>query len=362
MNIAILGAGGFVGSHMVEHLLNRGEHEVVCLDLTDEKLRELPRKGFTFHHADVRQSGPAVEQVIERADVVVDLIAYANPSIYVTAPLAVFELNFLQNLEIARLCMRHGKRLIQYSSAEVYGKAREGSSFNEDQTDSTFGPVRKQRWIYAVGKLLLEQVLYAHGEAGDLDFTIIRPFNFVGSRLDYLVAPGTMGGPRVFAHFMSALLTGGPIHLVDGGRVHRAFLHIDDANEAFQTVLDNPDGARNEIFNVGNPENNVTIRELAVLMLELYEAFTGEVAPCELIEVSGEKFYGPGYEDADRLPPDITKLRSLGWEPKRDLRTTFGDAMAYYLENRERELAALRAQGHVPDAAARPAGRVYAGA
>jgi len=362
VNIAILGAGGFVGSHMVEHLLRRGEHEVVCVDLTDEKLKGLPHNGYTFHRADVRQAPDVVERVIERADVVVDLIAYANPSIYVTAPLAVFELNFMQNLEIARLCMCHGKRLIQYSSAEVYGKARDGSCFSEDRSDSTFGPVRKQRWIYAVGKLLLEQVLYAHGMAGDLVFTIIRPFNFVGSRLDYLVAPGTMGGPRVFAHFMSALLTGGPIHLVDGGRVHRAFLHIEDANEAFQTILDNPDRARNEIFNVGNPANNVTIRELAVLMLELYEALTGEKAPCELVEVSGEEFYGAGYEDADRLPPDITKLKSLGWEPKRDLRTTFADAMTYYLENRERELANLRAQGNVPDAVTRSSGHVYAAA
>ena len=78
--------------------------------------------------------------------------------------------------------------------------------------------------------------------------------------------------------------------------------------------------------------------------------------------MSGEEFYGAGYEDADRLPPDITKLKSLGWEPKRDLRTTFADAMAYYLENRERELANLRAQGNVPDAVTRSSGHVYAAA
>ena len=93
-----------------------------------------------------------------------------------------------------------------------------------------FGPVQKQRWIYATAKMLLERVLYAHGVAGELDYTIVRPFNFIGSRIDYLVPANAIGGPRVFPHFMSALLTGGPLRLVDGGHVHRAFLHIADAN------------------------------------------------------------------------------------------------------------------------------------
>jgi N-acetylglucosaminyldiphosphoundecaprenol N-acetyl-beta-D-mannosaminyltransferase len=329
--ITILGAGGFIGSHMVEHLLAQGRYEVVGLDITSEKLTGIEHSHFRFYKADIRKDRGLIEDLVRETDVVVDLIAYANPSIYVTEPLEVFDLNFVQNLEIAKLCVAHRKRLIQYSSAEVYGKANEGEAYHEDLTDGVFGPVHKQRWIYATAKVLLERVLFAQGQAGHLEFTIVRPFNFIGSRIDYLVPAHAIGGPRVFPHFMSALLTGGPLRLVDGGQVRRAFMHIEDANAAFLTILEHREEARNQIFNMGNPANNLTIRELSQLMLELYEELTGVPPTSEVVEISGEKFYGTGYEDSSRLPPDITKLRALGWSPRHDIRSTFRDAMAFYL-------------------------------
>lgn len=333
MNITILGAGGFIGSHMVEHLIAHDRYRVVGLDLSSEKLEGIGGPNFRFHQADIRKDRDLVESLIRTADVVVDLIAYANPSIYVTDPLEVFELNFVQNLEIAKLCVAHRKRLIQYSSAEVYGKACDGEAYHEDTTDGVFGPVHKQRWIYATAKMLLERVLFAHGVDGSLEFTIIRPFNFIGSRIDYLVPANAIGGPRVFPHFISALLTGGPLRLVDGGHVHRAFMHIDDADAAFQTILDNPEATRNQIYNVGNPANNLSIREVSALMLELYEELTGAPPVSEVVEITGEAFYGKGYEDSSRLPPDISKLCSLGWHPRHGARATFRDAMAFYLRD-----------------------------
>jgi UDP-apiose/xylose synthase len=235
----------------------------------------------------------------------------------------------------------------------VYGKGTAGRAYAEDDSDGVFGPVHKQRWIYATGKMLLERVLYAHGMAGDLEFTIVRPFNFIGSRIDYLVPAHAIGGPRVFPHFMSALLTGGPLRLVDGGHVRRAFMHIDDANQAFQTLLDHPVETRNQIYNFGNPENDLTIREVATLMLELYEELTGRAATSEVVPISGEEFYGEGYEDSSRLPPDVTKLRSLGWRPRHDIRATFRDAMAYYLEGvRSAKVVVPGAGSH--DVVARP--------
>ena len=336
MNILILGAGGFIGSHLAEHLIGRGEHHVTGLDLTDEKLSGVVGRDFAFVQADVRDIA-VVSEMIRRADVVVDLVAYANPSIYVTAPLEVFELNFTQNLEIARVCMRYRKRLIQYSTAEVYGKATGGTSFSEESTDLVLGPIHRQRWIYASAKILLERVLFAHGVAGDLDYTIVRPFNFIGPRIDYLVPANAVGGPRVFPHFVSALLTGGPIRLVDGGHVNRAFTHIDDANMAFQTLLDRPDETRNQIYNVGNPANNTTIRGLATLMMEVYEDLTGKPPESPLVDIDGEQFYGAGYEDGDRLPPEISKMRALGWSPRHDLRRTVTDGLSYYVEDQRRK-------------------------
>jgi UDP-apiose/xylose synthase len=329
--ILILGAGGFIGSHLVEHLLKVTDHELVGLDVSAEKLDGIAGKNFSFLEADLREAWSLMAELVPEADIVVDLIAYANPSMYVSSPLEVFDLNFVQNLEVAKLCVKHGTRLIQYSSAEVYGKNTEGDTYCEETSDLVYGPIPKQRWIYAASKALLERILYAHGVAGDLDYTIVRPFNFIGSRIDYLVPANAVGGPRVFPHFMSALLTGGPLRLVDGGHVHRSFTHIEDANRAFVTLLEDP-RARLGIFNVGNPANNITIREVGLLMLELYAEIMGKRATSELVEISGEEFYGPGYEDGDRLPPDIGKMRALGWIPRHDLRSTLRDAMQYYCE------------------------------
>jgi UDP-apiose/xylose synthase len=332
VTILILGAGGFVGSHLVDFLARRGEHQVVALDISDEKLQGTPPGSFVFHKADIRSAAPMVDLLIAQADIVVDLIAYANPSLYVTAPLEVFELNFLQNLDIARRCSRHGVRLIQYSSAEIYGKPMPGEThYREDDSDSIVGPVHRQRWIYATGKLLLERVLYAMGVEQELDYTIVRPFNFLGPRIDYLVDAYATGGPRVFPHFMSALLTGGPIRLVNGGHVHRAFLDIRDANDAFQALLDHPEQTRHAIFNVGNPANNVTIREFAAQMIEIFESLTGQPCRSLVTEVSGEEFYGVGYDDGDRLPPDVSKLSGLGWTPRFSLATTLRTTMQYYI-------------------------------
>jgi UDP-apiose/xylose synthase len=141
----------------------------------------------------------------------------------------------------------------------------------------------------------------------------------------------TLGGPRVFAHFMSALLTGGPMFLVDGGHQRRSFTHIDDASEAFSTLLASSESV-NQIYNIGNPSTDTSIRDLASYMTELYADLTGKVPENELIEISGEEFYGVGYEDMDRVPPDIAKLRALGWEPTRDMRETFIDAIRYNLD------------------------------
>ena len=289
MHILLLGAGGFIGSHLVEHLVARGEHTVTGVDITDEKLAGISSRRFTFHQSDIRSPDRAIERLIAKSDLVVDLVAYANPSMYVSSPLEVFELNFDVNLGIARLCLKHHKRLIQYSSAEVYGKAGADTACREEATDSIFGPVTKSRWIYATAKLLLERVLHAYGETGDLEYTIVRPFNFIGTRIDYLVPAGAIGGPRVFPHFMSALLTRGPIRLVNGGNVHRAFLHIDDANDAFQTLLDHPNETRNRVFNIGNPANNLTIRDLAFVMIDLYR----ELPALDVALMISDKALGP---------------------------------------------------------------------
>jgi len=335
MNIFLLGAGGFIGSNLAEHLLRETDHTIVGLDTEDEKVRGIPdpHSRFTFIDCDVRDTRDLVDGLVSKADVVLDLIAYANPSIYVSRPLEVVDLNFFQNLKLVDTCMRHKKRLIQFSTCEVYGRS-EGrrEPFHEDETNLVMGPVKNQRWIYASAKELLERMIYAYGAEGDLDFTTIRPFNFVGPKIDYLVEAGSVGGPRVFSHFFSALVTGGPLRLVDGGSAHRSYTHIDDACNAIRLIIENPEACHNQIVNIGNPNNGTTIRELAHMMIELYEELTGEAARSSIDDISGAKFYGEGYEDCDWRIPDVGKLEALGWKPTLNLRETFRQTMQWHLE------------------------------
>lgn len=331
MKVLVLGAGGFIGSNLVDHLLREGIHDVVGVDMSSNKLAGISGPRFQFIELDVTKSGDAIGALVAGSDVVVDLVAYANPSLYISAPLDVIRLNFVVNLETIEHCVRHGKRLIQYSTSEVYGKPS-GPTYREDESDLVVGPISKQRWVYSASKQLLERVIHAYGLSGDLEYTVVRPFNFIGPRFDYLVPAGTMGGPRAFSHFMSALLTGGPIHLVDGGEQRRSFTYIDDANEAFSVLLDNPK-AINEAFNIGNPANDISIRESVALMMRLYEEFTGITPQNEIVDISGEAFYGAGYEDSNRVVPDISKLEALGWRPRYNLEQTFGATMASYLEH-----------------------------
>lgn len=331
MKVLVLGAGGFIGSNLVDHLLREGIHDVVGVDMSSNKLAGISGPRFQFIELDVTKSGDAIGALVAGSDVVVDLVAYANPSLYISAPLDVIRLNFVVNLETIEHCVRHGKRLIQYSTSEVYGKPS-GPTYREDESDLVVGPISKQRWVYSASKQLLERVIHAYGLSGDLEYTVVRPFNFIGPRFDYLVPAGTMGGPRAFSHFMSALLTGGPIHLVDGGEQRRSFTYIDDANEAFSVLLDNPK-AINEAFNIGNPANDISIRESVALMMRLYEEFTGITPQNEIVDISGEAFYGAGYEDSNRVVPDVSKLEALGWRPRYNLEQTFGATMASYLEH-----------------------------
>ena len=335
MKITILGAGGFIGSNLVDYLIREGQHEIVGADVSAEKLEGIAGPSFDFVSVDISRSPQVADDLIADCDVVVDLVAYANPSIYVEAPLEVIQLNFFENLRIAELCIKHHKRLIQYSTSEVYGKNPREDTFSEATSDLILGPIVKHRWVYAAAKQLLERMIHGYGLKGDLDYTIVRPFNFVGPRFDYLVPAGSKGGPRVFAHFMSALLTGGPMYLVDGGEQRRSFTHIQDASRAFTTLLESRD-AHNEIFNIGNPKTDTSVRELAILMRTIYADLAGVTPQNELVEISGEEFYGQGYEDTNRVPPDISKLEALGWTPQLDLEQTFRDAIEFNLNSKNR--------------------------
>ncbi len=345
MKILLLGAAGFVGANLVERLLSDGNHEVIALDIARAKIEHLVKtRRLNFIESDIRSDEVRIDNLVREADLVIDLVALANPSVYVNHPLEVFELNFIENLKIAKLCVRHDKRLIQFSTCEVYGKTPAAIlgkdptamvwSLNEDSSPMILGPVRAHRWIYASAKQLLERVIHAYGLNDELNYTIIRPFNFIGPRIDFLPSEEA-GNPRVFSHFMDALLHGTPMKLVDGGKNLRTYTYIDDAVDCIVRVIDNWGGVCDrEVFNIGTPGNESSIRGLAELMREIFaKHFQVANEPvCEIISVTAEEFYGAGYDDCDRRIPDITKARMLlGWEPKHNLETTVRKTMEYFV-------------------------------
>jgi nucleoside-diphosphate-sugar epimerase len=280
------------------------------------------------------QARDVVEREVSQSDVVLPLAAIANPMAYVKEPLRVFELVFEENLRIVRLCASHGVRLVFPSTSEVYGMCSD-DAFTEATSRPTFGPVAKERWIYASSKHLLERVIWAHGRQG-LRFSIFRPFNWFGANLDDINAGGD-GGARVVTLFLGRMFRGEPIRLVDGGEQTRTFTHIDDGIDALVRIIANEGGAADgEIFNIGNPANACTIadlaRRLAAVVSEL-PGYAGLAGRVQFQSVPAVEYFGPGYQDVPHRKPDIARIQELmGWTPRVPLDEALRRTVAWYFE------------------------------
>jgi nucleoside-diphosphate-sugar epimerase len=335
LKIMILGANGFIGSALTSAILRTRPWEVYGIDLADNKLKDLPQTDrFHFVEGDITINKEWVEYHVKKCDAVVPLVAIANPAQYVTHPLRVFELDFEANIEIVRHCVKYGKRLIFPSTSEIYGMS-EDSVLDEESSSLVYGPVNKQRWIYAASKQLLDRVIFAYGVRDDLDYTLFRPFNFIGPNLDNIEEPKE-GSSRVFTQFLSNVLYRRPIKLVDGGRQKRSFTYIDDAVEALLTILENTNNrATKRIFNIGNPDNCVSIRDLAERTIRIAQEFPvlrDNAKATEIIDVTANEYYGKYYQDIQvRVPAIEAARRDLGWKPTTDLDTAIRRTIEYYV-------------------------------
>jgi nucleoside-diphosphate-sugar epimerase len=250
---------------------------------------------------------------------VLPLVAIATPATYVKEPLKVFELDFEANLPIVRGCVRHGKRLVFPSTSEVYGMSGD-SEFDPETSRLVYGPINKPRWIYACAKQLMDRVIHAYGMKEGLDYTLFRPFNWIGSGLDNLNTPKE-GSSRVITQFFGHMVRGEPIKLVDGGRQKRAFTYIDDGVDALMKIIANPKGvASGKIYNIGNPRNNYSVKELAEMMLKLareYPEYRDNAKKVKLVKTTSAEYYGKGYQDVqNRVPRIANTTADLGWKPK----------------------------------------------
>ncbi|CAN4091779.1 unnamed protein product [Withania somnifera] len=317
ITICMIGAGGFIGSHLCEKLMSETPHTVLAVDVYSDKIKHLLEPDslpwndrIQFHRINIKNDS-RLEGLIKMADLTVNLAAICTPADYNTRPLDTIYSNFIDALPV---------------DPAYY-------VLSEDASPCIFGPTEKQRWSYACAKQLIERLIYAEGAENGLEFTIVRPFNWIGPRMDFI--PGidgpSEGVPRVLACFSNNLLRHEPLKLVDGGHSQRTFIYIKDAIEAVLLMIENPARASGHIFNVGNPNNEVTVRQLAEMMTQVYLKVSG-VSPLETptVDISSKEFYGEGYDDSDKRIPDMTIInRQLGWNPKTSLWDLLESTLTY---------------------------------
>lgn len=334
--VLILGVNGFIGNALAERLLDSGRYEVHGMDLRSNYLERLMgRPDFYFSEGDISVHGEWIEYHIKKCDIVLPLVAIATPIEYTRNPLRVFELDFEENLRVVRYCAKYGKRIIFPSTSEVYGMCDE-EEFDEDNSRLILGPIRMQRWIYSCSKQLLDRVIWAYGQKEGLDFTLFRPFNWIGPRLDSL-SSARIGSSRAITQLILNLVEGTPIQLIDGGLQRRCFTDLSDGIECLFRIIENRNGAcSGKIFNIGNPDNEASIRELAELLLRLYQEHPhrSKFPPfAGLKEIESGSYYGEGYQDVQHRRPSIRNAkRFLGWTPEIALETSIEHTLDFFLK------------------------------
>lgn len=317
--VLILGVNGFIGSHLLTAILSRTDWEVIGLDLTSHKIEaHLSHPRFHFKRADLRSESEWVKQTIQTVDTVLPLVAIANPQIYVDDPLRVYELDFEANTPIIRWCAEFKKHLVFPSTSEVYGMCPD-NEFDEYTSPLVLGPTSTPRWIYSCSKQLLDRVILALNQREAFPFTLFRPFNWFGPGLDELGAHVTHR-TRVVTQFMNQILRGEDLVLSDGGAQMRSFTYVDDGINALMAIIENKDHcAEQEIFNIGNPDNQASIASLAQAMLSIARSLPSIQQLAEKVQIVSSPasiVYGMGYQDVPNRVPSIENARrKLGFNP-----------------------------------------------
>jgi len=335
--VLILGVNGFIGNFLVERLLAAGNYEVHGMDLSNSAIsRLLGQENFYFHEGDITVHREWIEYNVKKCDVVIPLVAIATPIEYTRNPLRVFELDFEENLRIVRYCAKYNTRILFPSTSEVYGMCTD-ERFDENTSPLITGPINKQRWIYSTSKQLLDRVIWAYGKKDNLPFTLFRPFNWMGPRLDTLNS-ARIGSSRAITQLILNLVEGTPIQLIDGGEQKRCFTDVKDGIECLFRIIENKNGCcDSQIFNIGNPDNEASIKRMAEVLVEKFEKhplrhhfppFAG------MIVIESHKYYGDGYQDVQHRKPSIENANQvLDWHPSIMMDETIDETLDYFLRD-----------------------------
>lgn len=335
LKVLILGINGFIGHRLTENILSKTAWEIYGMDLTSHRLENcLPYSRLHFQQGDITKEREWLNAQIANCDVILPLAAIATPSLYVKQPLRVFELDFEANLEIVKMVYEHKKRLVFPSTSEVYGMCTD-PEFDEETSKLVLGPIKKERWIYSSSKQLLDRIIYAYGAHKGLSFTLFRPFNWIGPKQDEVFAENSEHA-RVVTRFISNIVHRQNMILVNGGHQRRSFTYVDDGIEALMNIIENENNqAEGKIFNIGNPQNNISIAELAAKIKDIamaYPKYQESARDIQIISMDENEMYGSSYEDvASRVPSIENAQKYLNWNPKTDLNIALNNTMDFYL-------------------------------
>lgn len=317
MNVLITGGAGFIGSHLTDSLLKRGDKVAILDNLATGNFENIApfvgMSNFSFAIDDL-SNALVLDRLASEADAIVHLAAAVGVQLVVERPTETIETNVLGTHAVLAAARRYRCRTLIASTSEVYGKGVRIPFREED--DLLLGASSRSRWSYAASKLLDEFLgLAAHREHG-LSVTIMRFFNTVG--------PGQTGRyGMVVPRFVRQALRHEPVTIYGDGEQSRCFCHVADTVRAVIALLDRPESTAGEIYNIGG-NDEVTINQLAKTIIQRAETTSA------LKYVPYSDAYAPGFEDMRRRIPDTTKIyQSIGWRPQNTLLQILDDVIAF---------------------------------
>jgi len=310
----ITGGAGFIGSHLVEKLIARGDQVIVFDNLSTGSAMNLSgiKEKITFYEGNILDKA-AIYKLVSESDYVVHLAAALGVLNIVNKPLESLRTNLQGSEVVLEACDRYRKPVLIASTSEIYGK-NDKVPLNEED-DRIIGHPLKSRWSYSEAKAVDESLAYFYYLESKLPIRIVRFFNTVGPR-----QVGHYG--MVVPRFVSAALKNEPLSVYGSGDQIRCFCHVDDAVRALLLVMDS-EKALGQVFNVGN-NKQISIMELAKKVIEI----TGSKSSIE--KIAYENAYPEGFEDMQMRVPDISKIKQvLGWSPEINLDQIIKDIAAF---------------------------------
>lgn len=322
----ITGGAGFVGSHLAEALLARGEAVTVIDDLSTGAIRNLDgcraHPKFRYHIGSIMDV-PLMAELVDRADRVFHLAAAVGVRLIVEKPVHTIETNIRGTEIVLSLAARKGKKVLITSTSEVYGKSTK-IPFSEGD-DLVFGSTTRPRWAYACSKAIDEFLALAYHHEQKLPVIIVRLFNTVGPR-----QTGQYG--MVIPRFVRQALAGEPITVYGDGSQSRAFAYVGDVVGALVALMDTP-GAEGQVFNVGNNQE-ITIADLARLIRDRAGSKS------EIRFIPFEEAYDEKFEDLARRVPDLSKVHAMvNYVPRLGVEEIVDRVIAYFRELDENNAA-----------------------